>query len=117
MQQRDTTEPIVILMADDDADDRVLARDAMADAPLKRLRIASRVRDGEVEIAVEDSGPGVPKGLERRIFDPFFTTKDRGLGLGLSICHQILEQHRGAIQIDSAVGRGTVVTCFLPIAR
>jgi len=55
--------------------------------------------------------------VRSRIFDPFFTTKERGLGLGLSICHQILEQHRGAIQIDSTVGRGTVVTCFLPIAR
>ena len=52
-----------------------------------------------------------------RMFDPFFTTKDRGLGLGLAICHQILDQHRGAIQVESAPGRGTTVTCFLPIAR
>ena len=70
-----------------------------------------------VEAQVIDEGSGIPEAVRSRIFDPFFTTKDRGLGLGLSICHQILEQHRGAIQIDSAVGRGTVVTCFLPIAR
>jgi signal transduction histidine kinase len=64
-----------------------------------------------------DEGGGIPVAVRSRIFDPFFTTKERGLGLGLSICHQILEQHRGAVQIDSTVGRGTIVTCFLPIAR
>ena len=55
--------------------------------------------------------------MRARIFDPFFTTKDKGLGLGLAICHRILEEHRGAIQLESAEGRGTLVTCFLPIAR
>jgi nitrogen-specific signal transduction histidine kinase len=70
-----------------------------------------------VEAQVMDEGAGIPTAVRARIFDPFFTTKDRGLGLGLAICHQVLEQHRGAIQIDSVEGRGTVVTCFLPIAR
>jgi two-component system, NtrC family, nitrogen regulation sensor histidine kinase GlnL len=70
-----------------------------------------------VEVQVMDEGGGIPAAVRSRIFDPFFTTKERGLGLGLSICHQILEQHRGAIQIDSTVGRGTLVTCFLLIAR
>ena len=70
-----------------------------------------------VEAQVIDEGPGIPAAVRARIFDPFFTTKERGLGLGLAICHQVLEQHRGAIQIDSAEHRGTVVTCFLPIAR
>jgi two-component system nitrogen regulation sensor histidine kinase GlnL len=70
-----------------------------------------------VEVQVIDEGPGIPAEVRARIFDPFFTTKERGLGLGLAICHQVLEQHRGAIQVDSAEGRGTVVTCFLPIAR
>jgi two-component system, NtrC family, nitrogen regulation sensor histidine kinase GlnL len=70
-----------------------------------------------VEAQVMDEGAGIPAAVRARIFDPFFTTKERGLGLGLAICHQVLEQHRGAIQIDSAERRGTVVTCFLPIAR
>jgi two-component system, NtrC family, nitrogen regulation sensor histidine kinase GlnL len=70
-----------------------------------------------VEAQVIDEGPGIPAAVRARIFDPFFTTKERGLGLGLAICHQVLEQHRGAIQIDSAEHRGTIVTCFLPIAR
>jgi two-component system, NtrC family, nitrogen regulation sensor histidine kinase GlnL len=70
-----------------------------------------------VEAQVIDEGQGIPAAVRARIFDPFFTTKDRGLGLGLSICHQILEQHRGAIHVDSEEGRGTTITCFLPIAR
>ena len=70
-----------------------------------------------VEAQVMDEGTGIPAAARARIFDPFFTTKERGLGLGLAICHQVLEQHHGAIQIDSAEGRGTQVTCFLPIAK
>jgi signal transduction histidine kinase len=70
-----------------------------------------------VEAQVADEGSGIPDAVRARIFDPFFTTKDKGLGLGLSICHRILEEHRGAIQVESTPGRGTSVTCFLPIAK
>jgi two-component system nitrogen regulation sensor histidine kinase GlnL len=70
-----------------------------------------------VEVQVIDEGSGIPPAARARIFDPFFTTKSHGLGLGLAICHQILEQHRGAIDIESEEGRGTTVTCFLPVAR
>src|SRR5437667_236625 len=70
-----------------------------------------------VEAHVVDEGSGIPAAARAKIFDPFFTTKDHGLGLGLAICHHILEQHRGAIHVDSEEGRGTTVTCFLPIAR
>src|ERR1051325_11284475 len=52
-----------------------------------------------VEVQVLDEGSGIPAAARARIFDPFFTTKERGLGLGLAICHQVMEQHRGAIQI------------------
>ena len=77
-----------------------------------------------VEVQVVDEGVGIPPEARARIFDPFFTTKDRGLGLGLAICHRILEEHRGVLQVESTAGRGrpehrpgTTVTCFLPIAR
>lgn len=70
-----------------------------------------------VEVQVADEGAGIPPDVRARIFDPFFTTKPRGLGLGLAVGHRILEEHRGAIQVDSAVGRGTVMTAFLPVAR
>jgi len=70
-----------------------------------------------VEAQVMDEGAGIPAAARARIFDPFFSTKAQGLGLGLAICHQVLEQHRGAIHVESTEGRGTAVTCFLPIAR
>ena len=70
-----------------------------------------------VEAAVTDEGSGIPMGLRGRIFDPFFTTKESGMGLGLALCHRIVEEHHGTIQVDSAEGKGTTVTCFLPIAK
>jgi two-component system, NtrC family, nitrogen regulation sensor histidine kinase GlnL len=70
-----------------------------------------------IEVQVIDDGAGIPVAVRGRVFDPFFTTRPKGLGLGLALCHRIVEEHKGAIQIDSREGRGTVVTCFLPVAR
>ncbi len=70
-----------------------------------------------VEAQVSDEGEGIPGASIGKIFDPFFTTKEKGLGLGLALCHRILEEHKGAIQVESERGKGTTVTCFLPIAR
>jgi two-component system, NtrC family, nitrogen regulation sensor histidine kinase GlnL len=69
------------------------------------------------EVQVVDEGEGIPEAARAKLFTPFFTTKERGLGLGLALCHRILEEHRGAIQVSSEPGRGTAVTCFVPIAR
>jgi PAS domain S-box-containing protein len=70
-----------------------------------------------VEARVADEGSGIPVAARARIFDPFFTTKPHGLGLGLAICHRIVEEHGGSLQVESLEERGTLVTCFLPIAR
>jgi len=69
------------------------------------------------EIQIADEGQGMPEATRDKLFTPFFTTKDRGMGLGLALCHRIVEEHKGAIQVTSEPGRGTVVSCFLPIAR
>jgi two-component system nitrogen regulation sensor histidine kinase GlnL len=70
-----------------------------------------------VEVLIADEGEGIPETVRGNIFDPFFTTKEKGLGLGLALCHRIVEEHKGAIQVDSAPGRGTTVSCFLPISK
>jgi signal transduction histidine kinase len=82
------------------------------------LSVATRPAGGEVELAITDTGCGIPPELLPRIFDPFFTTKGvgEGTGLGLSISHQIVRRHGGRILVDSEVGRGTVVSVRLPPA-
>jgi signal transduction histidine kinase len=69
------------------------------------------------EIQVVDEGAGIPAATREKLFTPFFTTKDRGLGLGLALCHRIVEEHKGAMQVTSEPGRGTAFSCFLPIAK
>jgi PAS domain S-box-containing protein len=69
------------------------------------------------EIQVVDEGHGIEPATHEKLFTPFFTTKNSGLGLGLALCHRILEEHRGTIQIAGAPGQGATVTCFVPIAR
>ena len=74
-------------------------------------------RPNEVEILIEDDGPGIPAENLSKIFDPFFTTKDvgHGSGLGLYIVHDIIEQHGGSMQVDSRPGNGTTFIIWLPI--
>jgi two-component system NtrC family sensor kinase len=70
-----------------------------------------------VEIAVIDTGCGIPAKDLQRIFDPFFTSKEvgKGTGLGLSVSHGIVKAHGGTIRVDSAVGEGSTFCIYLPI--
>ena len=83
------------------------------------LRVRTAVVDGEVEIAVADSGRGIAPEHIDRIFDPFFTTKPvgEGTGLGLSISHEIVRRHGGRIDVSSEPGHGTEFRVRLPIAE
>ena len=82
------------------------------------LSITSRsASNGAVEIAVSDTGCGIPDKVLPRIFDPFFTTKKvgEGTGLGLSIVHKIVRAHGGSIHVKTKVGEGTTFTVTLPV--
>ena len=82
---------------------------------------ARRGENGRVELAVKDTGVGIPPEGLRLIFEPFYTTKEPdehghgGTGLGLSVCRQIIEQHHGRIRVESVVGRGSTFTVKLPL--
>ncbi len=94
------------------------ARDALVESPRKIIHISCEVRDGVVDLAFSDTGPGIPEGLERRIFDPFFTTKEvgRGTGLGLSITYGIIKEHGGTIAVANRPGEGATFLIRLPLA-
>ena len=81
-----------------------------------RLIITAAREGDEVVTQFEDNGPGMTQEQIDSAFDPFFTTKDpgTGTGLGLWVCHQVIEKHRGTIRIDSRIGAGTTVTVELP---
>jgi two-component system NtrC family sensor kinase len=76
------------------------------------------VSAGSVEVAISDTGHGIPRDQIDRIFDPFFTTKSsgRGTGLGLSIAYGIVSTHRGSITVQSEVGKGSTFTIRMPVA-
>ncbi|OGR88979.1 MAG: hypothetical protein A2992_07080 [Elusimicrobia bacterium RIFCSPLOWO2_01_FULL_59_12] len=93
------------------------ARQAMAGGKKGRLVIEAGQRGNKVFVRCADNGHGIPKDIQDKIFDPFFTTKPvgQGTGLGLSICYGIVQQHRGALYVESKVDAGSTFTVELPI--
>jgi two-component system sensor histidine kinase HydH len=69
------------------------------------------------EVAIKDTGCGIPVRNLEKIFDPFFTTKQGGTGLGLSISYAIARQHGGELEITSREGDGTTVAVRLPLVK
>jgi signal transduction histidine kinase len=86
---------------------------------LVRTRAAAGAADGsQVEAEFEDSGVGIAADVIDRLFEPFVTTKPDGLGMGLSICRSILEQHGGGLRAaNNPVGGGATFWLTLPAAR
>jgi two-component system NtrC family sensor kinase len=82
-----------------------------------RVQVSLAEREGTAEVAIEDSGPGVPPELRPRLFEPFFTTKPRGTGLGLAVSRAIARAHGGELAADSAEGGGARFALRLPRAR
>ena len=81
-----------------------------------QITVKTRSANDQVEIAITDTGAGIPKEIQHRIFDPFFTTKEvgRGTGQGLSIAHQIIRKHTGTISFETEMGVGTTFLIEIP---
>ena len=81
------------------------------------IAVRTFTRDGGVCLEVSDTGKGIPPELLDRIFEPFFTTKEqgKGTGLGLSISSDIVQKHKGLIEVASQEHRGTTFTVWLPL--
>jgi signal transduction histidine kinase len=88
-----------------------------AGGPRGVLTVTTRNTNGLVEIAIRDTGGGIPREVRDRVFEPFFTTKPigRGTGQGLSIARAtIVERHRGTLRFETETGQGTVFVIALP---
>jgi two-component system NtrC family sensor kinase len=81
------------------------------------IGIVTRADGGRIEIRVSDTGCGIPPENLSKIFDPFFTTKEvgKGTGLGLNVAYNIVEKHKGTINVESEVGKGTTFTIRIPV--
>jgi signal transduction histidine kinase len=101
----------------------VNARQAMDAGGRMFLAVRTNATERMGEIAVRDTGCGIPAEKLRNIFQPFYSTKTAdaggqgGTGLGLSLCREIVESHRGRIRVESAVGKGTTFTLKFPLAE
>ncbi len=93
------------------------AMDAVAELPpsQRSVRLWSRpTADGQVELCVTDSGPGISSDAARRIFEPFYTTKSSGMGMGLAISRSIAEAHGGSLRLDARGEGGATFRLSLP---
>ena len=80
-----------------------------------RLSLEVARQNGDVALAISDTGPGIPPERLPRVFEPFYSGKPNGSGLGLTIAERIVAAHGGRIEIDSEPGRGTRVTMLFPL--
>ena len=95
------------------------ALDALNDHPPERrlITVSSRPAGAAVEVAVSDTGPGIPADKLPQIFEPFYTSKPNGLGMGLTISRSIVETHRGRIRAENNPAGGVTFTLTLPVAE
>jgi two-component system sensor histidine kinase PilS (NtrC family) len=88
---------------------------------LAAARVPMQIEEGEVvdhlQITFTDTGVGIPPDEVAKVFTPFHSTKEQGTGLGLAIVSKIVEAHRGRIDVQSRVGKGTTFTVILPVRQ
>ncbi len=100
----------------------VNARQAMENGGSLHIGVRANEETSMAEISIRDTGCGIPAEKLRAIFEPFYTTKEAdshgqgGTGLGLALCREIIEAHKGRIRVESAIGKGTTFTLKLALA-
>lgn len=82
-----------------------------------KVEVRWRQHQNQVNIQIKDNGRGINPEHYNKIFEPFFTTKNDGTGMGLSVCHRIIDEHGGDIRVDSQPGCGTTFDIYLPISQ
>ena len=90
------------------------AVEAMEASETRELTVSTGTAPGVVEIAFADTGPGILPEIAARLFQPFVTSKVTGLGLGLSICRELIDAHDGRLTASPGANGGTVFTITLP---
>jgi len=90
------------------------ALEAMDEGGTLTVQVIPDKSSRKVQITISDTGSGIKDEDLIHIFDPYFTTKQSGTGLGLAIVHKIIESHRGEVNVESVVGKGTMMTILLP---
>ncbi len=81
------------------------------------LQINAFAKDQDIIVKITDNGPGMTKEQLSKIGTPFYSTKDKGTGVGLTICFQIIDQLKGSIDVESTVGKGTSFLIKLPTSK
>jgi len=94
-----------------------LAENAMQASSTAKITLRTFHSPNEIAIAVEDTGPGIAPENLARIFEPYFSTKKSGIGLGLAIVKRIVEEHGGAISVQSELGQGSRFVCKFHLIR
>ena len=95
------------------------AMDALEQVPAGSRRLVINARalaDGQIELVVRDSGPGLPADAMPRLFEPFHTTKPNGMGMGLAICRSLVESMDGSIEANNQIDGGAAFRIVLPSA-
>jgi len=81
------------------------------------LSIAVDHTGESLRLEIADTGPGIAADEAKKIFEPFYTTKEQGLGLGMPYAKKVIEQHSGAVSLNSRAGEGTTISIVLPAAQ
>jgi signal transduction histidine kinase len=83
------------------------------------LKTSLNLDKKQIEVKCSDTGHGINEEDKKRLFEPFFSTKEvgKGTGLGLAISYSIIQKHKGSIEVESKLGKGSTFTVILPVMK